>query len=776
MEVDLDGRVTVILGANDHGKSNVLGAIQHLNPDEPFDHERDLNWDCLGKPNECPSISYKLSLSLQERQELAQIINSAQGMDAVKRFRDEMDAQLVAEEEATAAENAELEAKHAEVASLQERLGGLEEASERASVQGAIDEGEAALAASASAPEEFQARLTLARNRAALAHATVLTQEAAIRGDDTFDLQASAVDAQARAESLSSQLANDEAEIQAAQQAVTQAVEQHGDGSAPHAEATAAEAAANEKVQAKRVATEEAASEWATIRDAAEARRLADEGELAFAKGQAPPKSKLLKATDVPELMMVGRTGVVGELKLQPPEGIPSEMAWTFIQQHLPRVELIESKGKLVDSVTAESLIAEENDFMRGIFRYAELPTDEWQSIFEQTHQTMRRLDVAEQALNSTLRANWSQGKELTFRFAHKEGAIELGLDDPAVKGQRVPVSRRSSGFTHFFSLKTMLFSREQESNASSFVWLFDEPGTSLHPEAQQDLLQVLETLGQSNQIVYSTHSIFLVNKNHPTRHRLLKKEALGTTIDKKPYAGRWRAAIDALGFAFPGTILFAPHVLLVEGDSDPILLYADLQKLLELSELDIDLNSLSIMSTGDSKHADALIRFLLGAYPPPQVALLFDSDGGGLQRRKSLAALIKTHDLKHDLLEPENTETEDHLLAPDLYLEAVINYMAALVPAKIKETVRPTLEASWQQRDEKAGTWAQEQGALLLAGDPPSKVGLAREYSTLLEEADVVVIPKRTRQTRSVILAKKIRDMLDIPAQTTTPGAILDL
>ena len=39
----LDSTVTVIIGANDHGKTNLLEALTHLNKDIKFDQKRDLN-------------------------------------------------------------------------------------------------------------------------------------------------------------------------------------------------------------------------------------------------------------------------------------------------------------------------------------------------------------------------------------------------------------------------------------------------------------------------------------------------------------------------------------------------------------------------------------------------------------------------------------------------------------------------------------------------------------------------------------------------------------
>lgn len=70
-----------------------------------------------------------------------------------------------------------------------------------------------------------------------------------------------------------------------------------------------------------------------------------------------------------------------------------------------------------------------------------------------------------------------------------------------------------------------------------------------------------------------------MINKTFPARHRLLMKSRDGTTLDGKPYVGRWQAVLGALGMTLTGTILFSNFVVLTEGDSDPIYLYAMLQR-----------------------------------------------------------------------------------------------------------------------------------------------------------------------------------------------------
>jgi predicted ATP-dependent endonuclease of OLD family len=60
--------------------------------------------------------------------------------------------------------------------------------------------------------------------------------------------------------------------------------------------------------------------------------------------------------------------------------------------------------------------------------------------------------------------------------------------------------------------LNMRLLSRTESNQANSYIFLFDKPGTALHPAGQVNLQRVFERLSQGNQIVYTTHSVFMVN------------------------------------------------------------------------------------------------------------------------------------------------------------------------------------------------------------------------------------------------------------------------
>lgn len=495
-----------------------------------------------------------------------------------------------------------------------------------------------------------------------------------------------------------------------------------------------------------------------------------------------------LKIADIPEEIVVSRAGLESGLSIdiQHSEDELEGPVLNALLKRLPRVELISPFNKLSDSVSKEGVGAGENEFMRGIFYYAGLNPDDTANLFLQNDRTERTLKTASQKLNSTLRESWSQGEDLEFLLNHnsKSDTIELKIEDPAVESRFVRASRRSSGFTHYFSLKTILHSRQRDNPASSYILLFDEPGVFLHPSGQFDLLQVMETLAMESQVVYVTHSLFMINKTFPTRHRLIMKNEKGTKIDGKPYIGRWKSVTNALGFSLTGTILFARNVILTEGDSDPIYLYAILQKTVEAGKTKLDINGLSIMSTGESKNADVLIRLLLEANPRPKIAVITDGDKGGAARLSYLKKLISKHNIPKRELD-DGLAIEDYVpMVEELFVPAVASYTASLVSLQTDNTPDAgEFETRFQEHfkktigneDAKVNLVDWSQTAALEIGklkSPPSKVGIAREYANRLLEMPAKDF-KLDRKTTALI--KWLKEKAGVPEFQPVGKKIVD-
>ena len=179
---------------------------------------------------------------------------------------------------------------------------------------------------------------------------------------------------------------------------------------------------------------------------------------------------------------------------------VPPAILETFAKENLPRVETIRPQESIPDAISEGNLDSESHDFMRGILYYAGLDPREVGPLFSQDGATMKQLKAASTTLNQELRDGWAQGKDLEFQLSHHSAKqeIELLISDPAVEKRFVSPSKRSSGFTHFFALKTILHARQRDHHANAYIFLFDEPGIYLHPSGQYDLLSVLDAIGST--------------------------------------------------------------------------------------------------------------------------------------------------------------------------------------------------------------------------------------------------------------------------------------
>lgn len=120
-------------------------------------------------------------------------------------------------------------------------------------------------------------------------------------------------------------------------------------------------------------------------------------------------------------------------------------------------------------------------------------------------------------------------------------------------EGEYLTPGQRSQGLKWFLSFYLQL---KAESNETvDLIILFDEPGLFLHSKAQSDIKRLFEELGEKDQIIYSTHSPYLIDINKLNRVRLaINTIDEGTKIEKitTKLVGRQLDALkpvtDALG------------------------------------------------------------------------------------------------------------------------------------------------------------------------------------------------------------------------------------
>jgi predicted ATP-dependent endonuclease of OLD family len=332
-------------------------------------------------------------------------------------------------------------------------------------------------------------------------------------------------------------------------------------------------------------------------------------------------------------------------------------------------------------------------------------------------------------------------------------------------------MSKRSGGVTQFFRISMILHARRQKNPANSYIYLFDEPGVFLHPRGQTDLLQVLEGLADESQIVYATHSLFMLNQNFPERHRLILKDEDGTKVDQKPYRANWRWATDALGVFLTSNILFSSRVLLVEGDSDPIYIFEMLRQLNQSGQIDADSNTLGIFSFYDYQNLRFLLQVFTREGQKSKVLVLVDGDSQGKVTIEKIKPLCDRLGVKSVSLD-KGRSIEDYCLLKDSLLKAAVSTLQVALNAEdlpIPPDLADRVDASWREnlnsnQRKSAGKWFNDFSKDVLNGDSASKVGLARNYVFLAREMKDVsgIQPEDSRNAKGI--CGTITTELDLP------------
>ena len=96
----------------------------------------------------------------------------------------------------------------------------------------------------------------------------------------------------------------------------------------------------------------------------------------------------------------------------------------------------------------------------------------------------------------------------------------------------------------------------------------------NLHAKAQNDLLRYIdEKLAPNHQVVYSTHSLFMIEPRNLDRCRTVEDIGdIGTTVSRDVWAARPDTVfplLGALGVDMTQTLIIGPDQLLVEGPAD---------------------------------------------------------------------------------------------------------------------------------------------------------------------------------------------------------------
>ena len=198
--------------------------------------------------------------------------------------------------------------------------------------------------------------------------------------------------------------------------------------------------------------------------------------------------------------------------------------------------------------------------------------------------------------------------------------------------------SQRSSGFRWFFSFLAAF--SEFEGYPSGLVILLDEPALGLHARAQADFLRFInERLAPAGQVIYTTHSPFMVETGRLERVRVVEDLGpdTGTTVSSDVLATDADTLFPlqaALGYDIAQSLFVTQHSLLVEGTSEFTYLATLSDHLRAAGRTSLD-GRFTITPTGGMQNIPTFVA-LLGIHL--DITVLVDSGTKGIQRLDAMA------------------------------------------------------------------------------------------------------------------------------------------
>jgi predicted ATP-dependent endonuclease of OLD family len=242
----------------------------------------------------------------------------------------------------------------------------------------------------------------------------------------------------------------------------------------------------------------------------------------------------------------------------------------------------------------ANSTLLDSDRPMLGLIELARLNLDQLLAT-DRTEALLNKLEGTSNHLSRQVLKYWSQNRHLFVRFdlrpakandpeGMKSGTNLWGLVYDSTHMATTRLATRSKGFVWFFSF--LAWFSLQKKTGNKLILLLDEPGLALHGTAQGDLLRYIEAeLKPHHQVIYTTHSPFMVDPFHFDRVRIVEDkspdsedsepgQALGTKVYTdvlEVSQGSLFPLQGALGYDLSQSLFVGPNSLIVEGVSDLI-------------------------------------------------------------------------------------------------------------------------------------------------------------------------------------------------------------
>ena len=289
---------------------------------------------------------------------------------------------------------------------------------------------------------------------------------------------------------------------------------------------------------------------------------------------------------------------------------------------------------------------------------------DGWRRYRDQLDRRAYQLNSASRRLTEELRNIWKpdakRAEAERLRILADGQYLKVVVEDDL--GIEIELDQRSEGFQWLCSFFVVFFAESADKHRNAIL-LLDEPGLSLHGLKQQEFRSTISRLAESNQLLYTTHSPFLVGPDELNRVRVVEMmdRTVGTKVHTNATAEDPAALLplqESLGYDLAQSLFSQPRNLLLESLTDFWYIDAVAQMLREAGVADLN-QRIELMPTNGAAKV-AYFATILHA-KKLKVAALLDSDTNGdratsqddLVRALGHKAILRSKDARNGVKSP---------------------------------------------------------------------------------------------------------------------------
>ena len=299
---------------------------------------------------------------------------------------------------------------------------------------------------------------------------------------------------------------------------------------------------------------------------------------------------KIQTGTNVPGEVITTLGEIAGQINEAVSARDLKTTLWAMLQDKIPQFFYFDKYSTFPYSINIKRLLESEDDDLddgeltaRSILKLAAVDGD---SLVNNEYELRKReLENVANTLTNDVLQYWSQNPSLRVLpdITQKtedtpEGQTSV-IDEIKFRiwderhSLSLPFNDHSSGFQWFFSFLAA-FSEFEDRDAPVII-LLDEPALGLHARAQKDFLRYLEErLSAKCQVIYTTHSPFMVQSDRLDRIRIVEDRGRekGAKVRKEIVSNDPDTLFPlqgALSYNLANHLFTAPHNLVVEGLTD---------------------------------------------------------------------------------------------------------------------------------------------------------------------------------------------------------------